>query len=136
MVSYPSAELAAKVSATSGLYDQQMQLDANFSLDEIIDMKKAQKFKLPTDFIGVKYVCWCYHRLLAILLRFGHPITVAFGRLVRMLENNEQQLHREFEGDVQYCSGILRYIQIEMYEWMAPTLAGRKGKVPDFTEVV
>lgn len=136
MVSYPDAKLAAKVSASSGLYNQQMQSNAHFTLKEVIDIKKAQKFMLPTDFIGVKYVCWCYHCVLAILLGFEHIITVAFGKLVRVMESNEQRLYRDFKGNVQYCLGFSRFIQIEMYEWMSTTLAGHEAKVPDFTEVV
>jgi hypothetical protein len=136
MVSFPNGDLAAKISTSSGLYDQKMQGTTSRTLDEVMDVKKAQKFQLPTNFIEVKNVCWCYHRFLAVMLGFGHDIPKAFGKLVRSLEGHEQLLHQEFDRNLQYCAGLLRFIQIDMHDWLSDTLAGREAKVPEFDAVV
>jgi hypothetical protein len=93
MVSFPNGDLAAKISTSSGLYDQKMQGTTSLTLNEVMDVKKAQKFQLPTNFIKVKNVCWCYHRFLAVMLGFGHNIPKAFGKFVRSLEGHKQLLH-------------------------------------------
>jgi hypothetical protein len=136
MISFPNARLASKISASAGLYDQQMQGNASFTMDEVVNLKKAQKFCLPTNFIEVKNVCWSYHRFLAVMLGFGHDVTKAFGKLVRLIETNEQQLHQMFDSSVHHCSGLLRFIQIEMHEWLSDTLSMREAMVPTFDVVV
>jgi hypothetical protein len=135
-VSFPNSKLASKISASAGMYDQHMQSATNLTLTEAMDLKKAQKFKLPTSFIELKNVCWCYHRFLAIILGFEHAITGAFGKVVRLLESQEHILHQRFNNHALHCAGFLQCIQIDMFEWMSETFAGREAKVPAFHQVV
>jgi hypothetical protein len=136
MLSSPSADLAAKISASTGMYDQQMQSTTTLTMTEVMDLKKAQRFKLPTNFIEVKNVSWGYHHFLAVILGFEHTLTIAFGKLVRLLESQEQYLHPIFDGSVHHCSGLLRGVQINVHEWLAETLAGRVADTPKFHQVV
>lgn len=132
VISHPDAETNARVSESVGLYDQQMHNVTNVSLTESIDLRKAQAFRLPTKYIELKHVCWCYLRFLATILGLDHVVTVNFSLFVERLQREESRFHLYFDADVERCAGLLRYIQIHMHEWARSTLANRDARVPPF----
>jgi hypothetical protein len=137
-ICHPTQESAAKASEAAGLYDQQIQGVAGITLAESISLKAAQSFLLPTSLIEIKHVCWGYHRLLAVVLGVDHTVTSSFGTFVRRLEGHEVTLHPYFHANVVRCAGILRFIQIRMFNWVRAQLYGN-GTVerpPNFDEVL
>jgi hypothetical protein len=115
VISHPDAETAARVAESVGLYDQQMQDVTNVLLTESFDLRAAQAIKLPTKFIEVKHVCWCYLRLLATIFGMDHVVNVTFSLFVERLQREESRFHLYFDADVERCAGLLRYIQIHTY---------------------
>jgi hypothetical protein len=67
------------------------------------------------------------------MLGFGSDVTMAFGKLVRLIETNDHQM---FNSSVHHCSGLLHFIQIEMHKWLSDTLSMRKAMVPAFDVVI
>ena len=88
------------------------------SLTDTISLKAAQQFLLPTSIIEVKHVCWGYHRVLTVLLGWDHLVSTAFGSFTRLLETKEVFLNSYFFSHVERCAGILRFIQMRMFNWV------------------
>lgn len=135
MVSHPDAEHNASVAAAAGLYDQQMLGVGNLTLPEVLKLKEAMAFRLPTSFIQVEHVCWCYQRLLAVTLGIEHPVIEAFGLFIDRLAAMRLRLLKDFDGDVGRCAGLLRSVHIKMFKWLDPTIRGKQTPLPNFVQI-
>jgi hypothetical protein len=86
MVSYPTTDAVAALRDSVALYDQQVDSVQAVTVVEADKMRDDQKFRYPSTYLGLKQVLWSYHRLLAVVIGFNHPITQAFGPFVRRYE--------------------------------------------------
>jgi hypothetical protein len=135
-LSFPNSATASSVSASAGLYDQLMQGVTSASMDEKVKLKAAQAFKLPTNSIEIKYAAWSYHRFLAVMLGLHHPVTASFGVFVRRFESQELQMFRFFHQNLVRCAGLLRSIQIRMFNWTSHQILGDHTDIPNFGELL
>ena len=116
---HPDQESARAASESAGHYDQLMQGTTGITLADSISLASAQELKLPTKLIQVKRIIYAYHRLLIVALGQDHAVTRTFDAFANRMDTMENHLDLLLDGQVQRCSGILRFVQLKMARWFA-----------------
>lgn len=117
-VCHPTQASATKANAIAGIYAEQILGVTGLSVNESIELKKAQSLLLPASLLELKHVLLGYHRFLAVILGPQHPVVQAFGILPTRLQDDELTYHVYFQRPVSLCTSLLRFVQLRMYYWI------------------